>query len=177
MSYYVRMINQTKWVKCLDIDKITNASCIPADLITNDLKTTGNTLSLWKINSLDETELIETVLALSLAREDFATLDVLIMEESILNSFGFSVESSPDSANTKYENAKARHYDLTNLNYQNLGNFSECILKVMENRSFFMKRYTRSKVVSLIVDHCKKELISVEILNEKMRNKINSYTN
>jgi len=59
MALQVRKINKAKWLRA----DIVNSAEIPADAITNCLRTQQNNLSVWRIKSEDEIE--NAVIAIS----------------------------------------------------------------------------------------------------------------
>ena len=78
MAYYVRKIARAKW-SLLDPNSKDIIENYRADTIANDLKTTGNTLSFWKSESLDEDVVEPIVLINSLMGDNIKTIDFIII--------------------------------------------------------------------------------------------------
>ena len=135
MSYYVRMIGYNKWSHSYnELKEISDFSRneTHADVITTELRTHNNTISLWKIESLDDID--DIVLSLAMSRDKLARLDIMIMEQEKLEAFiaKDNIKIAPDSANTAIEKLKKQHYDIVDMTYTNLGELSECMMSIWE---------------------------------------------
>lgn len=73
MSYLIRKITRSKWKDC-DTNLETALS---ADAITNCLKTTGNTLSVWYAK--DDDDIIKAKIALLASLEKVDTIHIVIL--------------------------------------------------------------------------------------------------
>jgi hypothetical protein len=154
LAYFIRMVGASKWLKCQEknIEDIMEAS---ADIVTSDLRTFSDTLSLWRVESLDDEELNKIYLALSLSRHELTRLDVIIIEEQLLNQYGLEYRNSPEAADTPYVSVKKQHFDLIELNYQKLGHFGNCILKSLENQESSLKIINKQNLLDLWINSYK----------------------
>ena len=78
MALIVRKIDYNKWMQ----RKILDGEQPSADAVTNCMRTTRNTLSVWYIN--DSTELEEAVLAIASQFDHLDSADFLIIETLLL---------------------------------------------------------------------------------------------
>jgi len=118
MSLLVRKITRAKWRDSLSGEDIS------ADAITNCMKTTGNTLSTWTVQTRDE--IPEAVLAIVSAHEHIDTIDVVCLDLLSLKNQGLRFQSTPGK--TPVEDLKDRHRDISNLTYKSLGIVANHIL-------------------------------------------------
>ena len=117
MPYLARKIDRGKWS---DLEKIAGVDDIPSDPITANLRTSDNTLSLWRVDTKDKTELDKIFLALATGPR-FDKIDaisiVLVYETTLLGKVDI-IESEGDTAVAEL---KHLHRDITNVNYKKLG--------------------------------------------------------
>lgn len=130
MSYFVRMIRIGNWSNP-DGDIITPDEyySISSDAITIDLKTENNTLSLWEIDDL--LELKEIAISLLTSRSAPQDLFVVAIPRISVDS-DFDLENSFDGE-TAYIKFKNKHYNLLNLTYSKLGEFSKLVLNSLSH--------------------------------------------
>lgn len=141
MPFLVRKISRGKWP-----EEICTIDNIQGDAIA-DLKTSGNTLSLWMINSTEELDLAVLALATASEKERIETINIVYIDEKILieNSFVIDDKVSGDTAMTKLENT---HRDLCKITYGSLGILSKIIIEEIKNEH--VKIYTRSTLQKLL---------------------------
>jgi hypothetical protein len=123
------MIRKFDWPKWKLLDISNGIGVIPADLITKDLKTSSNTLSLWLADSDDRVE--DVVLALVSNYTAFNIIDIIKIDREAIEGENLLLEQ--ENATTRYSDYNDKHYNLTKLTYESLGCFSELILKNIMN--------------------------------------------
>lgn len=164
MSFLVRKINKAKWYQ---ID-IMESNDITADAITNCLRTTKNTLSVWHIETEDDLE--KAVLAIVANQEHLDTIDVVILDEPSLNEYNLNIVTSPGE--TPVASLIEAHRDIAELTFIKLGHVKDHI--VQRIRSQKMKRYTVGSLKKILSDAIANGLIQKEDLKESLREKIKS---
>lgn len=176
MGYYIRMIGYGKWSSAYEEknkvpEKVTNA-----DVITSELRTKENTLSLWKIDDVTDLEKInEICLSLALERDSLTRLDIMIIEEEWLNKHITTAEikHTPEGAKSFINNLDEKHYDLTNMTYDSLGEISECMFEIWKETIIDKGEcYVLQKSVSeikKIYNNLDKNKIDVEELKNKKK--------
>ena len=79
MAYYVRKISRSKWQESQlstdEVKALEEVRSVKADAITNCIKTTGNKLSLWKVD--EKRDVIEDIIPLILVFERPDTCDII----------------------------------------------------------------------------------------------------
>lgn len=135
MGFLVRKINISKWPQNGEKDVFKVAS----DAITICLKSSGNTLSVWKIDK--EQNLEEAVLALASGFQHLEAIDVVMLEEDKIKE---GIEAKQTVGQTPVKDLEHTHFDLINLNYYTIGLIAESIIKEIEVKR--VKRFTIGKL-------------------------------
>lgn len=162
MSLLVRKINKAKWMQ-LDISETDDVS---ADAITNCLKTTKNTLSVWKNDT--EEDLEQAVLALVANQDHLDTIDVVILQEDSLNEYNLNIVASP--GDTPVESLVESHRDIADLTFSRLGSIKDHIVERIRNNH--IKRFTVGTLKKLIKKSIEDGLLKKEDLKESIQRKI-----
>lgn len=162
MSLLVRKINKAKWYK-IDIE---NHSDVVADAITNCLKTTRNTLSVWHIN--DKEDLDEAVLAIVSNQDHIESIDVVILSETSLIETGIKIVTSP--GNTPFQGFVDSHRDISELTYSSLGLIKDHIVERIRDENIV--RYTKSKLTKLLLKAIEEGVLKRENLNDSLKSKL-----
>lgn len=162
MSFLVRKINKAKWLQ-VDLSQTDDVS---ADALTNCLKTTKNTLSVWKIDS--EEDLEQAVLALVANQDHLDTIDVVILQESSLSTYNLNIVASPGE--TPVESLVEAHRDIADLTFSKMGSVKDHIVERIRNNH--IKRFTVGSLKKLIKKAIEDGLIKKEDLKESIQNKI-----
>ncbi len=162
MSLLIRKINKAKWIQ----GDIENDSDVSADAITNCLRTTGNTLSVWQINTEDDLD--SAVLALVSNQDHLEAIDVVILEEESINRYNIRIMVTPGK--TPIEELSETHRDLADLTYSKLGTIKDHIVERI--RTDNLKRYTRGTIKKLIQKAIEDGKIELSDLKESIREKI-----
>jgi hypothetical protein len=121
MGLLIRKIDGPKWKRC---DYAKGVDAVPADLITKDLQTNSNTLSLWYADS--ESCIDDVILALASRRNAINIIDIIKIERESVKE---DLELTPSEGSTAYVTYKDKHYNLINLTYNSIGLFAALILE------------------------------------------------
>ncbi len=159
MSLVVRKIDYGKWIQ----RRILEGERPSADAITNCMKTSSNTLSLWAINGISEID--EAVLAISSQFNSLDTIDILTIELSLIKSRGLSVKEC--AGLTPYERFVERHLDVVDLDYTSLGLMSEVIIESI--RQGRCRRVTRGELKNIISKGVEEGKVRWSDLKEKVQ--------
>lgn len=162
MPFLIRKINKAKWFQ---ID-VTQDSDVSADAITNCLRTSKNTLSVWHIEN--EGDLENAILAIVSGQEHLETIDIVILEQHSLEKYNINIVASP--GDTPISKLVGAHRDLTDLTYSKMGIIKDCIIERIKNDK--MKRYTAASLKKILKDAIEKGLIKQEDLNLSIRGKL-----
>lgn len=170
MAYYVRKISRSKWQEnelSVDTKKaLDEIKGVKADAITNCIKTTGNKLSLWKVE--EKSESIEDIVPLIIGFDRPDTCDVIYISEQMFSEEGIELEQSVEDANTPLESLKKYHYNAIVKDYEGLGKFAKIVLKSLNNHKRFKGREVKVKLKNMLDNH----EIEKEMISDKLYEKI-----
>ena len=163
MAYLVRKISRAKWP-----DQVCNIEELNGDAIS-DLRTTANTLSLWRVEDLDAIDEAALALAASSKSEHIETLHVVwFCEDDVLKQGFILADDSP--GDTIISSMVNDHRDLCELNYKSLGKFSEMIMQGVAEKN--CRRYPKAIMKKAFVDAYRKDLIDKQKCQQKLLNEI-----
>lgn len=171
MAYYVRKISRAKWqenpLSTDETEAIQEIKSVAADAITNCIKTTGNKLSLWKVE--EKRDIIEDIIPLIVGFERPDTCDVIYISDEIFSEEGISLVQSPEDANTPIESFKEFHYNAIVGDYEGLGKFAKIVLRSLVNHKRFKGKEVKAKLNNMLYNHeIDREMLS-DTLYEKIK--------
>lgn len=161
MAYLVRKVSRAKWP-----DDMCNPSEIPGDAIS-ELRTTKNTLSLWRIE--DESDLKSAALALaaSSSTSKIEQVSVVWIPEELFAKNGIQLDDSSPGDTVVFDLANT-HRDLCNVTYSTLGDVAQIIMNAIVKEGHY-RRFKKSEIKEALVkayteerikeEKCQKELI------------------
>lgn len=163
MAYYIRKISRSKWQdNPLSLDKekaLVEVKSVKADAITNCIKTTGNKLSLWKVEEKNYS--IDDIIPLIIGFDKPNTCDVVYISDEILTEEGIILEQSSEDANIPLDDLKQYHYNAIVNDYEGLGKFAKVVLKSLNSHKRFRSNEVKSKLKKMLENNeIKKEMIS-----------------
>lgn len=158
------------------MNKINRDDAFLSGDVLSDLRTIGNTLSVWhvandSINNIDEIRNISVALALN--RTKIEKIAYIMLDEAELSKIGIDSENvAGKSPGLKDDAILNMHYDLTNIDYWRIGMLAEYICKLVANGKglVFTKEEVHNNIMALIAEG----KINVDELNEKIREKVNT---
>ncbi|MBO1537574.1 hypothetical protein [Pseudomonas sp. OA65] len=160
MTYLVRKITMSKW------SVSDEPGPVNADAITHCLKTSGNTLSFWRVDS--PADVAQGVLAIAAANDRLDTIDIVVIDESQFLEKGIEIRQTPGQ--TVCSDLVDTHRDLAQLNITHLGFVSDAIADQI--RQGKTERFTLTKLRVIILDALKSGRLSYELLSEGIQKKI-----
>lgn len=160
MSFYVRKITKGKWsyADCELMDT-------PGDAVT-DLKTSGNALSVWKIDSVEEEEINKAIMALATSSriQNIETIDIVYISEEVLVQHGLVMDDT-QLGDTAITALGGLHRNVTGVTYSVLGEVTSMIRSLVETQH---KRVTGPKLKKML----KKEFDQGHIDTKKCHEKL-----
>lgn len=154
MAYLVRKIARAKWP-----EEICSVSDLCGDAIS-DLKTTANTLSLWRIETEDDLPTAALALSASSKSNSIEGLSLVwIPEEKIRERLISIDENSP--GDTIVADLMPLHRDLCSITYSSLGGFADLILNELIQEKHY-RRYTKGQMKTALAKAYNDKRISEE---------------
>ncbi|WP_457977192.1 hypothetical protein L0Y47_13200 [Ectopseudomonas composti] len=158
---FIRKISLAKWTNSLESD----IDGFSADAITGCLRTTENTLSVWKCETEEEIE--QSTLALLASQTRIDKLDIVKIDRGDVEERKLSVVESP--GHTAAEVYANNHADIAGLNIDSLRLFAELVKEEVANgrsirigKADFIKRLQSGIAKGVIVESA----LTKEILAE-----------
>lgn len=170
MAYYVRKISRSKWQDnplSADEEKaLQEVKRVAADAVTNCIRTTGNKLSLWRVE--EKRDSIDDIIPLIVGFDRPDTCDIIYISEDVFWQEGIVIEQSSEDANTPIEELKKYHYNAIVDDYEGLGKFARVVLRSLSNHRRFKGKEVKTKLREML-DH---QEISQEMISDKLYEKI-----
>jgi hypothetical protein len=157
----VRKINKAKWMNGDTVNEPPSA-----DAITNCLRTTKNTLSVWRINN--EAELEEAVLAIVSGQDHLETIDIIMLDDDYFMKCHIPMEETEGL--TPVEDLKKTHIDLCFLDFWTIGMVAEHIIENIKKHR--LKRFTISGLKKIIKNAIAKNRLKLSDLKESVQKNI-----
>lgn len=160
MSLLVRKINRGKWT----IGE--HPESVNADAITQCLKTDKNTLSVWKIDSLDD--LGKSILAMAAANDHLSKIDVVLLTEDQLRESNILIEETPGL--TPCKDLVGSHRDLSQLNVKDLDAISSLIADQIRTNQ--VHSFSLGKLKIILGDAVNSGAVLLDELKESVKEKV-----
>jgi len=161
MGWLVRKITRNKW------SNASNDICqLSADTITQDLKTVGNCLSVWRVDTSDAID--QAVLALAANFDHINKVEVVVIAEESLQNRRIAIE--PNQGNTPVPHLVHTHRDLSQLTYAQLGFVAQSIIESLPNTKY----YTQNQIKTLLREAISTKQLDPNDLKSAVRDKLNN---
>jgi hypothetical protein len=160
MGFFVRKISKGKW------RSDSNEPVIKADALTSCLRTSGNTLSFWRIDDLAQIE--EAKLAIAASNSNLDTFDIVVFSTAEMEAFGAPIVET--LGQTACTDLASRHRDLSELNSDHLIRLSYAVLdKVQKND---VDRVTTPKLKVMMANAAANDRLDLSLLSDSVKIKI-----
>lgn len=159
--FLARKITRAKWATKEGL----TADEIPADALTIDLRTRGNSLSFWQCPSNATNDVEEAALAIATGREHIEKLDIIWLHDEDLKADGQFLKST--EGRTAVTSMATMHVDASRLDYVRLGRIARRVITAIEANRY--RRFTRARVKSLIEEALEQGRIDQGALHEGLR--------
>jgi len=157
----IRKISLAKWANSID----KNADGFSADAITGCLRTSENTLSVWRDG--DDGSGDKSLLALLASQTRIDKLDLIRLNQSEVESRNLLLVATP--GNTAAEKYSNNHLDISNLDLDSLRSVAELVKQeVLNERS---ERISKAKFIELLLKGIEdgdvnEKALSAEVIKE-----------
>lgn len=162
--FLARKISRAKW----DASQELEDGEISADAITGDLRTHGNTLSFWRLQTTANGDIEDMALAIAAGGERIDRLDVIWLTERDLQVDGLAL--MPTVGRTPVSELASRHVDVVKLDYLRLGKVARHVAGAINDRRY--RRFTRARVKRLLSTAVEQGRINVRELAERIQTEI-----
>ncbi len=165
MKYIRRIDSVNHWNES---NSLYNSSFSTGDVISHELRTSKNTLSIWKYEK--EEEITDLLVAIALSRDSIQKLVYVKMDEEDINTLGIPIESERGVANGLVdENILNKHVNLTKIDFWRLGFITTYICSLVKSENNY-GTITRKELFNYIHTYVQDGRIDIENMNDKIRN-------
>ena len=169
MSVLARKISRAKWEAGEDLGEDE----IPADAVSADLRTTGNTLSFWSCPSDGYGDLRKAVLALAAAAERVDRMDLAWVEEALVRKH--EIITALTRGRTPVESLQEHHVDLVRLDVRRLGKVAELLADAIHHGNHC--RMTRKQVLAIVAEAVRDDLVPLKDLQRGVQEEVQKALN
>lgn len=167
MPYLVRKITRAKWQPGSGLAETE----IPADAVTVDLRTAGNTLSFWRLETPENDDEIRNIaLALAAAGERVDRMDLTWIELDGIREQGVSIETS--DGRTPVVSLRANHVNMIALDMQRLCKVAGLIAASLAQNQF--RRFTKREILQIVSRAVENKLVSLDKLAPKVKREVST---
>lgn len=159
--FLIRKITRAKW----GLKQGLSSEEIPADAVTVDLRTKGNSLSFWKCKSNSRENIEEVALAIVAAGNSIERLDLICIANDKLQEDGQTWKDT--DGRTPVEDLVKQHVDVYRLDYVRLGKIASRIATEIKADGYIY--LTKRSLTKLLAAAVKQERIDPDKLEEKIK--------
>ena len=169
--FYIRKLSKKS--NLFKIKSTETSANIAADVLKQELGTSGNTLSFWKCDNLDETK--DAIKAILLSTTSIETSQFIIVDDELLNKYQIETDDTHEGI-TGYRGFENLHVDFCNLTYEKIGYILDMIKEIAEetNRTPELKK---EDVKKYIIEVKEAGLLNQDSIRPELLSSINKYCN
>lgn len=163
MPFLVRKILKDESIEHIENIAGTDYLHQSADVPTTEFRTKHSALSTYMINDLNELD--RAVLAIATTSSKLSSMEFIILDTEILNAIGLKYEQTYPGMAIPYEEMQDFHYDIVDVNIENLSKCLEAYKKTMErdnNKSIYLVDYSEGKIKDLVKTAIQQKKFNVE---------------
>ena len=164
MVFLARKITRAKW----EANENFADGEIPADAITSDLRTSGNSLSFWQCGNGTREEVEEAALALAAASKHVDKLEIVWLSNDHLVTDGQQWDDT--EGRTPVRRLIRRHIDVSLLDHERLGRIAHRIVASMQESRY--RRLTKKRVASLLATAVREGEVELAELEERVQEEV-----
>ena len=161
MVFLARKITRAKW----EAKEGFSDGEIPADAVSTDLRTSGNSLSFWQCGSGTRGEVEEAALALAAASRHVDKVEIVWLSGDDLLTDGQKLVET--EGRTPVRSLIKRHIDVSLLDYERLGRIAHRIVASMQESRYC--RLTRKRVTNLLATAVQQGEVELSQLEERVQ--------
>ena len=151
MPFLVRKILKDESIEHIENIKDADFLHQSADVPTTEFRTKHSALSTYIIDNLNELD--KAVLAIATTSSKLSSMEFIELDTEILRAIGLKYEQTHPGMEIPYEEMQNFHYDIVDVNIENLAKCLEAYKKTMEidaNKSIYIVDYAEGKIKDLV---------------------------
>ena len=170
--FYVRKLSKPPNLQ--KIQAASNPSDIPADFLGQEMRTSQNTLSVWRCESLDEAGIHDAITAALFASSEIAATQFIILDSEMLEAAG--IQTHDNAGRTAYKGLNHLHTDLCELTYEKIGK----LLALYHETSSLKDRIPKvekKEFQQIALDAYKSDCLDEDAMNDHLQTAIKKLIN
>ncbi|MCI8634197.1 MAG: hypothetical protein HFJ05_01175 [Eubacterium sp.] len=167
--FYIRKLSKRS--NLFKIKSTETSAAIAADVLKQELGTSGNTLLFWKCDSLDTTK--DAIKAILLSTTSIETSQFIIVDDELLEKYQIETDDTNEGI-TGYKGFENLHVDFCNLTYEKIGFILNMIKEIAEEEKR-TPELKKDEVKRYIIEVKEAGLLNQENLRPELRSAINKY--
>ncbi len=146
---YIRKLSKNSTIYKLQENEDVNN--LDADILKQELATSGNTLSFWKCE--DEANIDDAVKAILLSTTSIESSRFIILDDDLLEKYGIDTDDKA-LGKTGYKGFENLHIDFCNLTYEKIGKILAMMKEVVHDKKRIpqIKKEEVKKIIQDVID-------------------------
>lgn len=167
--FYIRKLSKKS--NLFKIRKASENKDVAADVLKQELATTGNTLSFWK--SDDISSLKDAMKAILLSATSIETSQFIIFNDEILDRYGIKRDYNEKGV-TGYKGFENLHVNLCDLNYGKIGAVLDMVKEISMDEAY-VPELKREEVKKYILEVREDGLLDEDSIRPELMRAIEKY--
>lgn len=166
--YYIRKLSSTSSLYKLRDPKCTGDIC--ADFLGQDMRTSNDTLSVWRSSTLNEKDVEPAICAALLSSSGIRATQFLIIDSDSLKEFGICTDDSEPGV-TAFKGSESLHTNLCDLTYDKIGRLIQIFRSACTDTDRTPK-IQKDQFKKIIIDIDKRGQLDLDKLEEHMKKEV-----
>lgn len=166
--YYIRKLSKKSNLFKIRTDELNK---VDADVLKQELATSGNTLSFWKCDDILETS--DAMKAILLSTTSIGTSQFIILDDELLQKYGIDIDETQLGV-TGYKGYENLHVNFCNLDYEKIGNIL-CMIREISEDELRTPELKKEQVKKYIIDVRQRGLLDEDAIKPELKDAINKY--
>lgn len=167
--FYIRKLSKKS--NLYKIKDVTTNNMVAADVLRQELGTTGNTLSFWKCDRIDN--LKDAMKAILLSTTSIETSQFIVIDDAILQQYEIEIDDTEKGV-TGYKGFENLHINFCNLNYGKIGSLLD-IIKTIAKEKERTPELKREDVKKYIIEVKEAGLLDEDNIRPELKTAIDKY--
>ncbi len=161
--HYIRKLGNSKNIAKF---QVLEDNDIDADVLKDEFRTQGNTLSFWKCEDISQQE--DILKAILLSSSKIVKSDFIIVDESLIKKY--KIETNPNMpGKTGYKGFEDKHVDFDKLTYIKIGDLIRLYKEIINCGDCIISK-SKHEITEWIIDAIKTDKIDYDNLNKDLKN-------
>lgn len=166
--YYIRKLSKPS--SLFKLQALSNVNELYADFLGQDMRTSDNTLSVWRSETLDSQDIDKAINAALLASSQVNASQFVIIDSDALSIADIRTDDT-QPGKTGYKGLEYLHTNLCDLTYEKIGKLIQIYLEICRDKTRTPK-IEKETFKKVIVKANEDGALDISILQDHMQNEI-----